>query len=67
MDTDAPMTGSSSPQAHPTAHLRRSLGLWALVFYGIVIIQPTAPMPLFGVVMQEARGHIPMERLDPRL
>jgi putrescine importer len=51
------MTGSSSPQANPTAHLRRSLGLWALVVYGIVIIQPTAPMPVFGVVMQEARGH----------
>ena len=51
------MTSSSSPQTNPTAHLRRSLGLWALIFYGIVLIQPTAPMPLFGVVMQEARGH----------
>jgi len=32
--------------------------LWDLVFYGIILIQPTAPMPLFGVVGQEARGHV---------
>ena len=45
----------SSP---PASGLRRSLRLWDLVFYGIVLIQPTAPMPLFGVVAQEARGHV---------
>ncbi len=38
--------------------LRRALSLWDLLFYGIVLIQPTAPMPLFGVVSQEARGHV---------
>ncbi|MGH9652061.1 MAG: APC family permease [Bryobacteraceae bacterium] len=38
--------------------LRRSLTLWDLVFYGLVVIQPTAPMPVFGVVSQEARGHV---------
>jgi len=38
--------------------LRRALTLWDLVFYGIVLIQPTAPMGLFGVVSQEARGHV---------
>src|ERR1035437_2803707 len=38
--------------------LKRSLGLWDLVIYGIILIQPTAPMPLFGVVSQEARGHV---------
>jgi len=38
--------------------LRRSLRLWDLVFMGIIIVQPTAPMPLFGVVHQEARGHV---------
>jgi putrescine importer len=41
---------------HPT--LRRALGLRELVLYGIVLIQPTAPMPLFGVVYTEARGHV---------
>lgn len=39
-------------------HLRRALGLWDLVFYGIILIQPTAPMPIFGVISQEARGHV---------
>jgi amino acid transporter len=38
--------------------LKRALTLWDLVFYGIVLIQPTAPMGLFGVVSQEARGHV---------
>src|SRR5579885_1793532 len=39
-------------------HLRRALGLWDLVFYGIILIQPTAPMPIYGVISQEARGHV---------
>ncbi|WP_238325923.1 APC family permease [Bryobacter aggregatus] len=38
--------------------LRRSLSLSALVFTGIVMIQPTAPMPLFGVVHETAKGHV---------
>ncbi|HEX2455698.1 MAG TPA: APC family permease [Vicinamibacterales bacterium] len=38
--------------------LRRSLTLWDLVFYGIVLVQPVAPMGIFGVVSQEARGHV---------
>jgi putrescine importer len=38
--------------------LRRTLGLWDLVFYGIVLVQPVAPMGIFGVVSQEARGHV---------
>src|SRR6185436_17320144 len=38
--------------------LRRTLGLWDLVFYGIVLIQPVAPMGVFGVVSMEARGHV---------
>jgi amino acid transporter len=29
-----------------------------LVIYGIVLIQPTAPMPVYGVVCQQARGHV---------
>jgi putrescine importer len=38
--------------------LHRSLKLRDLIFYGIIVIQPTAPMPMFGVVSQEARGHV---------
>src|ERR1700738_5203953 len=42
--------------AHPVT-LKRSLRYRDLVLYGIVLIQPTAPMPSFGVIYQEARGH----------
>lgn len=46
-------------QVPPEANsLRRVLRLRDLIFYGIVIIQPTAPMPIFGVVSQQARGHV---------
>ncbi len=39
-------------------HLKRSLKLWHLIVYGIIIIQPTAPMGIYGVVFNEARGHV---------
>jgi amino acid transporter len=29
-----------------------------LVLYGIILIQPTAPMPSFGVIYAESRGHV---------
>ena len=38
--------------------LKRSLGYWDLVLYGIILIQPTAPMPSFGVIYNEAHGHV---------
>jgi len=44
--------------ASEAGRLRRTLTLRDLILYGIVIIQPTAPMPLFGVVFLEARGHV---------
>ena len=40
------------------ATLKRSLRFRDLVLYGIILIQPTAPMPSFGVIYQEARGHV---------
>jgi putrescine importer len=38
--------------------LRRALGLSSLVLYGIILIQPTAPMPLFGAAAGLANGHV---------
>ncbi len=38
--------------------LSRVLGLWSLVIYGIVLVQPTAPMSPFGVVSRLAQGHV---------
>jgi putrescine importer len=37
--------------------LREVLTLWDLIFYGIVLIQPTAPIPLFGVAQKLSDGH----------
>jgi putrescine importer len=52
------MAGVSAISTATTPRLRRALGLWDLVLYGIVVIQPTAPMPVFGVVSERARGHV---------
>jgi len=41
-----------------TAHLRRALGLWDLILYGVIVIQPTAPMSVFGVLSNRGRGHV---------
>jgi putrescine importer len=38
--------------------LKRSLRYWDLVLYGIILIQPTAPMPSFGVIYKEGHGHV---------
>src|ERR1700751_5426736 len=37
--------------------LRRALTLWDLIFYGIVLIQPIAPVPLYGVAQKPSDGH----------
>jgi putrescine importer len=38
--------------------LRRSLTLWDLILYGIIVIQPTAPMPAYGVFSNAGQGHV---------
>src|ERR1700739_1541516 len=50
MATTAESTGSQP-------RLRRVLTLWDLVFYGLLLIQPTAPIPLFGVAQKLSNGH----------
>lgn len=49
----------AEPQAATeTLGLKRSLRFWDLVLYGIILIQPTAPMPVFGVLYQKSDGHV---------
>ncbi|HEX3891466.1 MAG TPA: APC family permease [Terracidiphilus sp.] len=48
---------STAGGQNETLGLKRTLRFWDLVLYGIILIQPTAPMPSFGVIYQEARGH----------
>src|SRR6202008_3794613 len=38
--------------------LRRTLTLWNLIVIGIVIIQPIAPMGIYGVISNAAGGHV---------
>src|SRR5437016_6998585 len=38
--------------------LRRSLTLWDLILYGIIVIQPVAPMSVFGVLSDRGHGHV---------
>ena len=42
----------------PAPRLRRQLTLWHLVVYGLIVVQPTAPMPVYGVVSETAHGHV---------
>ncbi|HXQ26378.1 MAG TPA: APC family permease [Candidatus Acidoferrales bacterium] len=53
----ASLSGPSSGAPSP-ASLKRTLSLWQLIVIGIVIIQPIAPMGIFGVISNEARGHV---------
>jgi amino acid transporter len=38
--------------------LKRVLGLSGLILYGIILIQPTAPMPLYGAAAVAGNGHV---------
>ena len=51
------MPAEPSTSALPV-RLRRVLGLWDLIIIGIVIIQPIAPMGIFGVINNDAGGHV---------
>jgi putrescine importer len=49
---------STSTAGTPQVGLRRSLTLWNLIIIGIIIIQPTAPMGIYGVVSNKGGGHV---------
>lgn len=51
------MPNGATPTEAGQLRLRRVLTLWDLVFYGLVLIQPTAPIPLFGVAQKLSNGH----------
>ena len=48
-------SGSSGDGA---VRLQRTLGLWNLVIIGMVMVQPTAPMGIYGVISNKAHGHV---------
>ncbi|HXY01099.1 MAG TPA: APC family permease [Candidatus Limnocylindrales bacterium] len=52
MSTEAGINVAAAPR------LRRSLTLRDLILYGIIVIQPVAPMSVFGVLNDRGRGHV---------
>src|SRR5664279_551483 len=58
MSQGAQDRGATADISSGVTGLRRSLKLWHLVVYGIIIIQPTAPMGIYGVVSNVAGGHV---------
>jgi len=47
---------AKTPAAAP--RLRRTLTLWDLILYGVIVIQPVAPMSVFGVLSDRGHGHV---------
>jgi putrescine importer len=52
LTSDVTINTSSQPR------LRRTLTLWNLIIIGMVIIQPIAPMGIYGVINNAAGGHV---------
>jgi putrescine importer len=52
------MTAEQTSSAPAAPKLKRTLLLWDLIIIGIVIIQPIAPMGIYGVISNAARGHV---------
>lgn len=49
MDTES---ASAGPR------LKRSLTLWDLILYGAIVLQPVAPMSVFGALSDRGKGHV---------
>jgi putrescine importer len=49
---------SASTGTPAAARLRRTLTLWDLMLYGVIVIQPVAPMSVFGVLSDRGHGHV---------
>ncbi|GGG75043.1 APC family permease [Edaphobacter dinghuensis] len=47
-----------STSSGKAVRLNRTLKLWNLIIIGMVIVQPTAPMGIYGVISNKAHGHV---------
>ena len=52
------METTTAPAVSSAPRLRRTLTLWDLILYGVIVIQPVAPMSVFGVLSDRGRGHV---------
>ncbi len=56
----SPSETTLSPPASGTPggqSLKRVLGLWGLIVYGMIIVQIVAPVPIAGLLEQRSNGH----------
>jgi len=49
---------SDETTANSGPRLRRTLTLWDLILYGVIVIQPVAPMSIYGVLSDRGKGHV---------
>src|SRR6266480_3629350 len=52
------MASSATTSTGTGPRLKRSLTLWDLILYGVIVIQPVAPMSVFGVLSSRGHGHV---------
>jgi putrescine importer len=52
------MAAPTTTGASNAPRLRRTLTLWDLILYGVIVIQPVAPMSVFGVLSDRGHGHV---------
>jgi putrescine importer len=52
------LSGEASVATDSGPRLRRTLTLWDLILYGVIVIQPVAPMSVFGVLSERGHGHV---------
>ena len=52
------MASPTTTSQSSAPRLKRSLTLWDLILYGIIVIQPVAPMSVFGVLSDRGHGHV---------
>jgi amino acid transporter len=52
------METTSGAATSASVGLKRTLTLWDLILYGVIVIQPVAPMSVFGVLSERGRGHV---------
>ncbi|HVU46321.1 MAG TPA: APC family permease [Terracidiphilus sp.] len=58
MKNESASSNEISASASGPVRLQRALGLWNLIIIGMVIVQPTAPMGIYGVISNKAHGHV---------
>src|SRR6202035_4262806 len=61
------MKTTTAPVRASGPRLRRTLTLWDLILYGVIVIQPVAPMSVFGVLSNRGRGHVVTTILIPMI